>query len=193
MNPPRVNMRSQTWTPSHLPPHNIPLGHPCAPAPTMLYPALDIDWRFDSYMIVYMFQCHSPKSSHLPIVFEFHSCSHQLQWFWSPPNKKSVAVSIVSLSICHEVIGLDAMILGFWMLSFKPAFSLSSFTFFLLKPANSPLPERYPVLDCPRVAWSREKVISGEPGSNSCIHGWLFQETLRTMTSMKWDQSRLQE
>ena len=38
-------------------------------------------------------------------------------------------VSIVSPSICHEVMGLDAMILVFWMLSFKPAFSLSSFTF----------------------------------------------------------------
>ena len=32
-------------------------------------------------------------------------------------------------SICHEVMGLDAMIFVFWMLSFKPAFSLSSFTF----------------------------------------------------------------
>ena len=36
------------------------------------------------------------------------------------PNKiKSVTVSIVSLSIYHEVMGLDAMILFFWMLSFK--------------------------------------------------------------------------
>ena len=34
-----------------------------------------------------------------------------------------------SPSICHEVIEPDAMILVFWMLSFKPAFSLSSFTF----------------------------------------------------------------
>ena len=42
---------------SHLPPHNIPLGHPRAPAPSMLYPASDIGWWFDSYMIVYMFQC----------------------------------------------------------------------------------------------------------------------------------------
>ena len=33
------------------------------------------------------------------------------------------------LSICHEVMWQDAMILVFWMLSFKPAFSLSSFTF----------------------------------------------------------------
>ena len=30
--------------PSHLPPHNISLGHPHAPAPSMLYPASDIDW-----------------------------------------------------------------------------------------------------------------------------------------------------
>ena len=50
--------------PSHLPPHNISLGHPHAPAPSMLYPASGIDWRFNSYMIVYMLECHSPKSSH---------------------------------------------------------------------------------------------------------------------------------
>ena len=30
---------------------------------------------------------------------------------------------------CHEVMGLDAVILVFWMLTFKPTFSLSSFTF----------------------------------------------------------------
>ena len=34
---------------------------------------------------------------------------------------------MVSPSICHEVMGLDAMKFIFWM--FKPAFSLSSFTF----------------------------------------------------------------
>ena len=34
-----------------------------------------------------------------------------------------------SPSICHEVMKLDAMILVFWMLSFKSAFSLFSFTF----------------------------------------------------------------
>ena len=32
-------------------------------------------------------------------------------------------------SICHEVMGLDPMILVFWTLSFKPSFSLSSFNF----------------------------------------------------------------
>ena len=29
---------------------------------------------------------------------------------------------------CHEVMGLDALILVFWVLSFKPAFSLTLFT-----------------------------------------------------------------
>ena len=47
-----------------------------------------------------------------------------------PPQIKSLTVSIVSPSICHEVMGQDAMIFFvFWMLSFKPTFSLSSFTF----------------------------------------------------------------
>ena len=34
-----------------------------------------------------------------------------------------------SLSICHEMMGPDAILLVLQMLSFKPAFSLSSFTF----------------------------------------------------------------
>ena len=46
-----------------------------------------------------------------------------------PPKIKSVTVSTDSPSICHEVMGPDAMILVFCTLSFKPAFSLSSFTF----------------------------------------------------------------
>ena len=48
--------------PSHLPSCTLPLGHPSAPAPSILYPASNLDWRFVSYMILYMFQCHSPKS-----------------------------------------------------------------------------------------------------------------------------------
>ena len=66
-----------------------------------------------------------PRSKHLLI-----------SWLPSPSavileikKIKYVTVSIVSLSICHEVMGPDAMVLVFWMLSFKPAFSLSSFTF----------------------------------------------------------------
>ena len=46
-----------------------------------------------------------------------------------PPKIKSDPVSTVSPSISHEVMGSDAMIFIFWMLSLKPHFSLSSFTF----------------------------------------------------------------
>ena len=42
---------------------------------------------------------------------------------------KSVTVSIVSPSICHEVMGLDAMILVILMLSFKPVFFTLFFHF----------------------------------------------------------------
>ena len=37
--------------PSHLPPHTIPLGHPSATAPSFLYPASNLDWRFVFYII----------------------------------------------------------------------------------------------------------------------------------------------
>ena len=52
-----------------------------------------------------------------------------ISWLQSPsavilePKKiKSLTVSIVSPSICHEVMAPDAMILVFWMLSFKTSF-----------------------------------------------------------------------
>ena len=46
-----------------------------------------------------------------------------------PPKINSDTVSTVSPSISHEVIEPDVMILVFSMLSLKPIFSLSSFTF----------------------------------------------------------------
>ena len=46
-----------------------------------------------------------------------------------PRKIKSDTVSTVSPSIYHKVVGPDAMIFILWMLSFKPTFSLSSFTF----------------------------------------------------------------
>ena len=49
---------------SLLPPCTIPLSRPSAPAPSIQYYASILDWRLVSYMILYMFQCHSPKSSH---------------------------------------------------------------------------------------------------------------------------------
>ena len=74
--------------------------------------------------------------SRLVITFLPRSKHLLMSWLQSPsavtlePNKlKSVTVSTVSPSICHEVIGPDVMILLFWMLSFKPTCSLSSFNF----------------------------------------------------------------
>ena len=53
---------------SLIPPHTIPLGRRSAPAPSIQYRASNLDWRLISYIILYMFQCHSPKSSHpLPL------------------------------------------------------------------------------------------------------------------------------
>ena len=59
-----------------------------------------------------------------------------ISWLQSPsavilePKKiKSLTVSIVSPSICHEVMGLDATILVFWMLSFKPALNIMTAEF----------------------------------------------------------------
>ena len=80
----------------------------------------------------------------LVIVFLPRSKHLLISWLQSPsavilePKKiKFLTVSIVSPSICHEVMGPDAMNFIFWMLSFKPAFSLSSFS--LIKRLFSPL------------------------------------------------------
>ena len=67
-----------------------------------------------------------PRSKHLLILW-LQSPSAVLS---EPKKIEHLTASIVSLSIYHEVMGPDAMIFVFWMLSFKPAFSLSSFTFF---------------------------------------------------------------
>ena len=70
--------------------------------------------------------------SRLVIAFLSRSKHLLISWLQSPstmildPKKiASVTVSTVSPSICHEVMGPDARILVFWMLIFKPNFSLS--------------------------------------------------------------------
>ena len=64
--------------PSHLPPHTIPLGHPSAPAPSFLYPASNLDRRFVSYVILYMFSVvHGVAKSRTwlsDFTFTFHTC-----------------------------------------------------------------------------------------------------------------------
>ena len=68
MNPPQYTCVPHPEPSSLLPPHTIPLGRPSALAPSIQYRALNLDWQLVSYMILHMFQCHSPKSSH-PLHF----------------------------------------------------------------------------------------------------------------------------
>ena len=89
-------------------------------------------WTFVSKVMSVVFN----TLSMLAIAFLPRSKYLLISWLKSPPTVilepkkiKSVTVSIVYPSICHEVMGPHAMMLLFWMLSFKPTFSLSSFTF----------------------------------------------------------------
>ena len=89
-------------------------------------------WTFVSKVITLLFN----MLSRLVIAFLPRSKHLLISWLQSlpamildPKNVKSLTVSIVSQSIYQEVMGLDAMILVFWMMSFKAAFLLFSFIF----------------------------------------------------------------
>ena len=91
-----------------------------------------IRWTFVGKVMSLLFNMLSrlvitflPRSKHLLISWLQSPSAVILE----PPKIKSDTASTVSPSMCHEVMGMDAMILVFWMLSFKPTFSLSSFTF----------------------------------------------------------------
>ena len=79
--------------------------------------------------------------SRLVIAFLLRSKRLLISWLQSqsakilePKKIKSLTVSIVSPSICYEVMGPDAMILVFWMLNFKPVFFFFSlYSFSLIK------------------------------------------------------------
>ena len=70
--------------------------------------------------------------SRLVITFLPRSKHLLISWLQSPSavilKPRKIKSATVSPSICHEVMGPDAMILVFWMLRFKPTFSLSSLT-----------------------------------------------------------------
>ena len=120
-------------------PSPLPSSHICtwllekpSPLPSShIYIALTI-WTFVCKVISLLFN----MLSRLVIAFLPRSKRLLMSWLQSPstvilePKKlNSVTLSIVSPSVCHEVMGPDAMIFGFWMLSCKPTFSLSSFPF----------------------------------------------------------------
>ena len=56
---------------SLLPPHTILLGRPSAPAPSIQYRASNLDWQLVSYMILYIFQCHSLRFRKLFLFKKF--------------------------------------------------------------------------------------------------------------------------
>ena len=66
----------------NLPPtsHLLPQDHSSAPAPSTLSHTSSLDLQSISHMVIYMFQCHSLKSSHLlilpqsPKVSSLHLC-----------------------------------------------------------------------------------------------------------------------
>ena len=66
-----------------------------------------------------------PKSKHL-LISRLQSSSAVIL---EPKKINSLTFSIISPSICHEVMGPDALILVFWMLSFKPTFFTLLFHF----------------------------------------------------------------
>ena len=88
-----------------------------------------IMWTFVSKVMSLLFNMLSrfviafcPRSKHLNFM-----AAVTVHVILEPRKIKFGIVSTFSPSICHEVMGLDAMILVFWMLSFKPVFSLCSF------------------------------------------------------------------
>ena len=88
--------------PSHLPSHTIPLGHPSAPAPSFLYPVSSLDWWFISYIrfLLYMFKCHSPKSSPLPHPQSPKDCSIHLCLFCCLAYRVVVTIFLNSIYMC---------------------------------------------------------------------------------------------
>ena len=84
-------------------------------------------WTFVGKVLSLLFN----MLSRLVLTFFPRSKRLLISWLQSPsavilePQKiKSVTVSIISPFICHEVMGPDAMILVFWMLTFKHFFQL---------------------------------------------------------------------
>ena len=121
MNLPQVYPCSPSWT--LLPPCTLPLGHPSAPAPSIQYRASNLDWRLVSYMILYMFQCHSLKSSHpLPLPQSPKDCSTHQCLFCCLVYRVIVFIIKPSVSIVITFLGfhINRMVqhIFFYLISF---------------------------------------------------------------------------
>ena len=91
--------------PSHLPPLSIPLGHPSAPALSILSHASNLDWQSVSHVIIYMFQCYSPKSSHpLLLPQSPKDCSIHLCLFCCLAYRVIITIFLNSIYICISIL-----------------------------------------------------------------------------------------
>ena len=93
----------------------------CCPLllPPSIFPSIKV---FSNESVLMGFSSKSQVSFNFLVALTIHSD------FGGQENKVHHCIHFYP-SVCHEVMGLDAMILVFRMLSFKPPFSLSSFTF----------------------------------------------------------------
>ena len=111
MNHPWVYMCSPSWTP--LPPlspsHPSGSSHCTSPEPPVSY--IDLDWGSVTHMIIYMIQCHSPKSSHpRPLPQNPKVCSIHLCLFCCLEYRVIVAIFLNSIYIYISIL--------YWCFSF---------------------------------------------------------------------------
>ena len=105
------------WSNSHI--HNMTIGKTIAlTRRTFAGKVMSLLFNMLSRLII----TFHPRSKHLFISWLQSTSAVILE----PQKIKSATVSTVFPSICHAVMGLDAMIFVFLILSFKPTFSLSS-------------------------------------------------------------------
>ena len=107
MNQPWVYMCSHPESPSHLPPHPIPLGCPRAPTLDALLHASNLHWSSVLHMVIYMFQCCSHKPSHPPLLpLSPKFCSLRLCLFCCPAFciKLALVICFTYGNICVSML-----------------------------------------------------------------------------------------
>ena len=110
-----------TWVPnpeppSHLPPYTIPLGYPSAPTPSILYLASNLDWRFISYVILYVSMPFSQiiPPSPLPLPQSPKNCSIHLCLFCCLAYRVIVTIFLNSI---YMRVNILYWCFSFWLTS----------------------------------------------------------------------------
>ena len=107
----------------------VQLSHLCmTTGKTIAFDYIDFCWPSDVSALYYTVYISHSFPSKEQACFNFMAAVTVCSDFGVQENKLCHCFHFLSF-ICHEVLGPDAMILVFWMLSFKPTFSLSSLTF----------------------------------------------------------------